>query len=449
MLDMLPLLAAALVVIVGIAVFSVVTGKKKNPSEKKTKKLKDRNSILKEANKRLAQNPKDSEALLMLGELYYNEESWDKAMHTYGLLMDLCGVDMSLNEYEISLKYAISSLKTGKYEEAYKGFLIARTKDMESFEVNYHLGILEFKRKSYEKAVPLLKHAASKQPDHLETLKYLGYALYKTGKAKEALPYLRRVFEHQPDDKETIYAMGQCYYELGANDQAIRVFTHLRPDPTYGPQAALLCGMTNLRIRQVDRAIMDFEIGLRHKEIQPEVLLELKYRLSSAYAQKQELGKALTLLMEIYNVQPSYRDVEALILKFRELNSNKNLQTYLIAPPADFITLCRKIVATFIPQAQVKILNIAVQKNEYADILTEVETAKWQDLIMYRFIRTTGVVGELMLRDFHARIKEAKAGRGYCFTAGEFSEEAQKFVEARLIDLVDKSGLNKILMTTN
>jgi len=448
MLDMLPLLAAALVAIVGIAVFSVIAGKK-NVSEKKSKKPKDRNAILKEANKRLAQNPKDSEALLMLGELYYNEESWDKAMHTYGLLMDLVGIDMNLNEYEISLRYAISALKTGKFEEAYKGFLLARTKDMESFEVNFHLGVLEFTRKSYEKAVPLLKHAAAKQPDHLETLKYLGYALYKTGKAKEALPYLRRVFEQQPDDKETIYAMGQCYYELGANDQAIRVFTHLRPDPTYGPQAALLCGMTHLRIRQVDRAIMDFEIGLKHKGIKSEVLLELKYRLASAYAQKQELGKALNLLMEIYSVQPAYRDVEALILKFRELNSNKNLQTYLIAPPADFVTLCRKIVATFIPQAQVKILNIAVQKNEYADILAEVETAKWQDLIMYRFIRTTGPVGELMLRDFHARIKEAKAGRGYCFSAGEFSEEAQKFVEARLIDLVDKEGLNKILMTTN
>lgn len=68
---------------------------------------------------------------------------------------------------------------------------------------------------------------------------------------------------------------------------------------------------------------------------------------------------------------------------------------------------------------------------------------------MYRFVRTTGPVGELMLRDFHARLKEAKAGRGYCFSAGEFSEEAQKFVEARLIDLIDKDGLNKILMTTN
>lgn len=448
MFDLLPLIGAVLVVLIGVAVFAVI-GSKKTPSNKKLKKNKDRKSILREANKKLVQNPKDTEALLSLAELYYNEEAWEKAMHTYGLLLDLCGVDMTLNEFEISLRYAISALKNNKFEEAYKGFLLARTKDMESFEVNYHLGVLEFKRKSYEKAVPLLRHAAAQQPDHLETLKYLGYALYKTGKAKEALPYLRKVFENHPEDKEAIYVMGQCFFELGINDQALRVFTHLRPDPVYGPQAALLCGMTHLKIRQVDKAILDFEIGLRHKDIKPEVLFELKYRLASAYAQTQELGRALNLLMEIYAVQPAYRDVEAQIVKYRELNNNRNLQTYLIASAADFVTLCRKIVSTFIPQAQVKILNISVQKNEYADILAEVETARWQDIIMYRFVRTTGPVGELMLRDFHARLKEAKAGRGYCFSAGEFSEEAQKFVEARLIDLIDKDGLNKILMTTN
>ncbi|MFQ3619884.1 MAG: CDC27 family protein [Spirochaetales bacterium] len=447
MLDLLPLVIAGFIVIIGIATFGVISSRKSS-NNKKTKRPQDRNSILKMANRRLAQNPKDSEALLMLAELYYSEELWDKAMQTYGILLDLCGVDMSLNEFEISLRYAISALKSNRIEEAYKGFLLARTKDMESFEVNYNLGVIEFKRKSYEKALPLLKSASIKQPDHLETQKYLGYTLYKTGKAKEALPFLRKVFELLPDDKETLYVIGQCYYELGMNDQTIRIFTHLRPDPVFGPQAALLCGMTHLRIRQVDKAILDFEIGLRHKEIPQEVLLELKYRLASAYALKQELGKALNLLMDIYSVQPAYRDVEAQILKFRELNSNKNLQTYLISPPADFVTLCRKIVTGFIPQAQVKILNISVQKNEYADILAEVETTKWQDLIMYRFIRTTGPVGELMLRDFHARIKEAKAGRGYCFSAGEFSEEAQKFVEARLIDLIDKDGLNKILMTT-
>jgi hypothetical protein len=131
--------------------------------------------------------------------------------------------------------------------------------------------------------------------------------------------------------------------------------------------------------------------------------------------------------------------------KFKELNSNRNLQVYLISSSADFVTLCRKIATSYIPKSKVKIVDISVQGSDHADILTVVETPKWEDTILFRFVRSTGKVGELMLRDFHARIKETKSGRGYCFAPGEFSEEARRFVEARLIDLVSKNALTKIL----
>jgi hypothetical protein len=50
-------------------------------------------------------------------------------------------------------------------------------------------------------------------------------------------------------------------------------------------------------------------------------------------------------------------------------------------------------------------------------------------------------VGELAVRDFHARVKDLKAGKGYCISAGTFSDEARRFVEARLIDLIEKQNL--------
>jgi hypothetical protein len=116
-----------------------------------------------------------------------------------------------------------------------------------------------------------------------------------------------------------------------------------------------------------------------------------------------------------------------------------------MAPTGDFVTLCRKVVLSFFPKARVKITNIAVNKNEWADILAEVDTPKWADVVMFRFIRNQGVVGELTVRDFHAHLKEVKAGKGYCLSAGTFSDEAKKFVEARLIDLYEKNQLSKIL----
>jgi restriction endonuclease Mrr len=68
---------------------------------------------------------------------------------------------------------------------------------------------------------------------------------------------------------------------------------------------------------------------------------------------------------------------------------------------------------------------------------------------MFRFIRTQGSVGELIVRDFGSHLKEVKAGKGICITVGNFSEEAKKYTEARLIDLIEKEKLQVILNTVD
>jgi hypothetical protein len=141
--------------------------------------------------------------------------------------------------------------------------------------------------------------------------------------------------------------------------------------------------------------------------------------------------------------------VALLIAKYQELIANKNMQIYLMAPSADFVALCRKIVMSYFPRAKVKITNIAVSKNEWADILAEVDTPKWADLVMFRFIRNQGSVGELIVRDFHSHLKEVKAGKGLCLSVGNFTDEAKRYTEARLIDLIGKEKLSTLLNTVD
>jgi restriction endonuclease Mrr len=104
---------------------------------------------------------------------------------------------------------------------------------------------------------------------------------------------------------------------------------------------------------------------------------------------------------------------------------------------------------TYFAKAKTKITNIAVNKSEWADITAEVDTPKWSDIIMFRFIRTQGSVGELIVRDFHSHLKEVKAGKGICVTVGMFTEEAKRYTEARLIDLIEKEKLAVLLNTVD
>lgn len=186
---------------------------------------------------------------------------------------------------------------------------------------------------------------------------------------------------------------------------------------------------------------MDFEIGLRHENMKDEVRLELKYRLATAYIQTKNIPEALKYFDEIMRVNPGYRDVPAQLGRYRELSLNRNLQVYLLGSVSEFVTLCRKLCTMFFPDAKVKIIDISVQKSEYADLLAEVHTARWEDLVLYRYIRSSNQIGDLALRDMYARIKDLKAGRGFCVTAGGYTDTARQFVEARLIDLVDKDQL--------
>ena len=440
---LIPVLAAVVGLVIIVFLAFTILGR----SSKGHPRSRGRDAVFKNATKRLEQNPHDPEALSDLGDLYYREENWDQAYKTYGTLMEVGG--LGSKDFEVHLRYGMSAMKLGLSDEAYKGFSIAKNVNPNNFDANYNLGVLEFQRKNYEKAIQVLNQARIQDPEHVPTLRTMGHSYFRIKKNKEAMTYIRKAIDLAPDDKESLFTLAECYYEANQTEQALRIFNHLRGDPVMGAQACLTCGTINTETRHYEKAIQDFELGLRHENIKPDIRIELSYRLATCYLKGNDIAKALVLLRNIQAENPSYKDVAMLIGKYQELNANKNLQIFLMAPSGDFVALCRKIVMSYFPKAKVKITNISVNKNEWADLLAEVDTPKWSDLIMFRFIRTQGSIGELIVRDFHSHLKEVKAGKGICVTVGGFSEEARRYTEARLIDLIEKDKLSAILNTVD
>ena len=438
--SLIPVLAAVVGLVLIVFVVMIFKGGRSGGGGKRQR---GREAIIKSASKRLDQNPRDGEALSDLGDLHYREENWPEAFKTYGTLAELG--HQGPNEFEANLRWGMAALKLGYTEEAHKGLSAAKTMNPNNFEVAYNLGVLEFQKKNYEKAIQVLNQARIQDPEHAPTLRTIGHSYFRLKKSKEAMTYIRKAIDLAPDDKESLYTLAECYYEANQTDQALRVFRHLRGDPAMGASACLTCGIINFDARQYEKAIQDFELGLRHENIKPDIRIELRYRLAVCYIKNNDIAKALTLLKSIQAETPSYKDVAMLIGKYQELNANKNLNIYLMAPSGDFVALCRKIVMGYYAKAKVKVTNISVHKNEWADVLAEVDTPKWSDVIMFRFIRTQGSIGELIVRDFHSHLKEVKAGKGICVTVGGYTEEARRYTEARLIDLIEKEKLLAIL----
>jgi tetratricopeptide (TPR) repeat protein len=439
MSGLISILAAVLVLGAAAVAIALFAGKAKGG------KSKGRDAIARDATKKLSQNPRDPDALLAMGEIYFEDQKWEQAYKTYEVLTELVATRPVLDEFLINQRYGIAAIKLNLLNEAYKAFATAKTIKSDDFETNYNLGNIEFQRKNYEKAIQHYQQARLKDPEYAPLLRGLGHSLFRIKKYKEAMSFIRKAMDLAPDDKESFYTLAECYYEANQTEQALKIFAHLRPDPVMGPGACLFSGTINMSQRNYEKAIEDFEIGLKHTNVKSDVLIDLKYGLANAYLKQQEIGKAIGLLREIQSLNPSYKDTASLIARYQELNANKNLQIYLMAPQNDFIALCRKVVLGYFSKAKTKISNISVNKNEWADLLAEVDTPKWSDVVMFRFIRSQGSVGELVVRDFHSHLKEVKAGKGICVTVGGFSSEARRYTEARLIDLIDKEKFSALL----
>lgn len=432
--------AVSVIVLIFIAVLFGLANAKKMTG----RKAKPKQALLTAGLKKLAQNPNDVHALKAVGEIYIQDNEWEKAFTIYSNLFDRSAKFSPFEQLDVNIKYGLSALKTNRLNEAKKGFLLARTFDQDSFEINYNLGYIHYLEKDYEKAIPLFRKVLVMDEKNQQVKKYLGLSYRRVNKFNDALTYLKSVFEVSPADKETLFAIGECFFEMGMNENALKIFMRLRLDPTFGPQSALYCGVLYMKISQYEKANENFEIGLKHAQIPLEMSNELKYRYAQSSIKLQNIPKAIELLKEIQAVSPTYKDVPTLIFKYQELNQNKALRTYLMAGQSEFVGLCRKIVAHFFPDARIKIIDITVLTT-HTDIVASIDTDRFTDTALFRFFRSQGSVGELLLRDFHERLKELKAGTGVCCSAGVFTEEAIRFSEGRPIELYDKDRLNKLL----
>ncbi len=442
---MLSLLIAGVVVFSFAAVLLMFATRKNAGSGKKGgKKQKGRAQIIRDATRKLSSDPHNPDGLVPLGELYYSEHAWEKAFPLYETMLAVAPAHKEIDAYKAALRQGICAIKLNRLQEAFRGLSAAYNLRPDDFDVNYYLGQACYANNEFEKAVPCLRKALVIKPEATNLNGILGLSLYKAKHFKESMAFLRRALDEHPDNKEVLYSMADAMLESGYGDKAMKVFLHLRPDPEFGARSCLAAGTIHAKSNQYDKAIQDFQIGLKHQNVPVDIMLELHYQLALSAFALNDIATGIASLREVQSVNPSYKDVPALMSRYQELNQNRNLQVYMISATSDFVALCRKIVGSYYARAFTKILDINVTP-EFVEIMVTVQTPKWEDTELFRFYRSSGSVGELPIRDFHAKVSDSKADRGLCFTAGSYTDTARKYVEGRPLDVVDKTGLIKIL----
>ncbi len=440
------IIISVFVIALVLALVILIAGKVKSAKNGiAEEKRKDVSSLMRDATKRLTQNPQDVTGLNMMGEVAFQQQNWEKAYSCYASLMDKIA-ELPLKEQRvIMLRCGITAVKTSRNVEARRALMRAYAIDPQDSDTNYYLGLVHYLDKEYEKATSHFKKTLLVRSGNYLALKYLGQAFQKMHKYSEAIPNLKKAMDVKPDDKEVMFAMGECFYETGSAEKCLKILDRLRADPGFGAQSSLYTGMIRAKSGQYKEAKEDFLIGLKHMNVPLDTANDLRYRLSQAYIKLGEINQALTVLRELQQLSPGYKDVAMLMNLYQEMNKNKNLQTYLMAGQSEFVGLCRRLVGRFYGNTgKVKILDIMVL-TDYSDIIVEVNTPKFSDIVVFRFFRSQGSIGELLLREFHAKIRDTKGGRGICLTPGSFTDDAIRYSEGRPIELYDKTKLSAML----
>ncbi|MBQ1711080.1 MAG: tetratricopeptide repeat protein [Treponema sp.] len=444
-------LIAVIVAAVLVVVIILLRGTKRKTLDQDVNQRiqkKGKSAILKEIEKKLAHDPHNVNALETIGDIYYSEKNWEKVWNVYKTLFDISTAHVEINVAKCTLRMGIAAFYLQKMEDAIASLMTSLKKEPENFDCNFYLGQALYNAGTYDKAIYCLKKARIIQPENIEVNALLGQCLFKAQKFRDSLPFLKRVLDERPDNKEVLYDMAVAMSEVGMGDKAIKVFMHLRPDPQFGAQSCLEAGKMHERNKNFQEAVKDYEIALKLQNVPDQIMLQIKYRLGNTWIQLNDISKALIYLKQVQAIKSGYKDTDQLVARYSELNQNKNLQIYLMSGTSDFVALCRKFIASYYKDSFVKVEDIQVS-SETVEIVCAIENPKWESKQLFRFYRTQNVIGDIYIREFHGKIRDAKCDQGCCVTMGSFSESAHKYTEGRPIDLIEKDELVKILKKIN
>ena len=105
----MPILIGVIALVLVISIVFLFMGRIRSGSLGGWKKSKDREAAMKEATKRLSQNPNDPEALFIMASAYFDDQNWDRAMKTYETLIEQMSANSNISgvdNFEVYLRSA-------------------------------------------------------------------------------------------------------------------------------------------------------------------------------------------------------------------------------------------------------------------------------------------------------------------------------------------------------
>lgn len=431
----------------------IIAKRRKKKISKQIKNLSKESKLmaLDELRRIIKKDPYNFLARDKLADLLIQKRSYLAAIKEYLIILDHSQSNEKIDEAKYLGKIGKAYILLDNLKDAKKYLLMAKQKDDINFDINKNLADIELLQGNYDKAEIYLNLVLQLEPENLELIKKAGICYYKLKKFKSAFENLTKVVKSDKDDIECIFYIATSFYNVGKYEEALKFFTRLKKEAEYSAESFYMIGNMHYKQKLYVQAIEDYSNALATGNIKSnDQLAEIHYIMADCYSKTHNLPRALEHWRTVTEFDNNYKDVLEKIETFTEISSNHLLEMYLIGSINQFTRICKIFIKYYLQthstlKGNVKFIETKTNADGSMEIMTEVTSSNYLEQNFFVFIRSATTIGDMAMRNLYNRLKEQKADKGICITAGAFSDSAKEFVESRMLKLVERNQLIDIL----
>lgn len=394
----------------------------------------------------LKEEPENWEAIKNISLLYIKNKHYSQALSYLEKALSLPSVLNNWKQSEILYLAGFCAKNLKKYQQALKYLLTSAGLNPNDIEILKLISLVYFNLEQYEKADVYFKKCYVNKENakfDKEFVKSFGLNSYFLSKLTEAQKILSSYIEKFPNDIEAMGYYGLTLYKVGQKDDSEKYLKIGVQSPNLRAECLFYLGEYYFTKQDFATSYAYYLKATQTRNIQKEIYLSSLYQLAQINVNLNKINEAVIFWDKIYNIDPKYKDVSEKINTFSSLTSDERIRQYSLATQKDAIAISQKMISILL--GQYNLLETETIDEKTIDFLISKSKGSKVVLLLFRFIRSTDKIGEIVVKEFHLKMKEKQAIKGYLFSIGVLSEAARDFIALRPIEYFDRSEITKLL----
>ena len=311
----------------------------------------------------------------------------------------------------------------------------------------YNAGVLFEKKNKTDQALGYYNLAIKANRRFGKAHAALGMILYRAKQYGEAKKEIDTALSLNPDMFSFYYYLGKILKDSKDYAGAVAAFEKALRDPEFRQRSLIERGSCYMAANNIEKAVEEFDRAVKtSKDDAAKETLYARYFLAGCYEIQRKIDLAIEQWQKIAEKNKNFRDVNAKLVEYRDLQNNDNMKEFLTASAQVFGELCKSIALKGLNCSP---KSVSMTKSGCKIVAVDTQNENWrnvrQQLIVLVFYRDTNPVEDSELRSLVEEIKKQSYTKGIVCSTSGFTRSAMTFAETRPVELVGKDKLQQLL----